>query len=202
MPALSSTPGLCPSCSGPGCPRAPSLSSSHVLSGAWLALPCCGQTEVPTHRPTSLLAPTGVEGFTSQEDQELLSRIEKQLKRRFAIGSQVSEHSIIQDFTKQVGLQGRVPTHPIPCPALSRQAWDGVGAAVPGLQACPQCSPLGDFLCHIKGKGPGSEVLLGPPRLPQSFVSPFPYLPAFCGVGGAEPEGEPSSPLGTELLIP
>lgn len=33
----------------------------------------------------------------------MLSRIEKQLKRRFAIGSQVSEHSIIQDFTKQVG---------------------------------------------------------------------------------------------------
>lgn len=135
---VSSTPGLCPpSCSGPGCPRAPSLSSSHVLSGAWLALPRCGQAEVPTHRPTSLLAPTGVEGFTSQEDQELLSRIEKQLKRRFAIGSQVSEHSIIQDFTKQVGLQGRVPTHPVPCPALSRQAWDGVGAAVPGPRPVP-----------------------------------------------------------------
>lgn len=32
----------------------------------------------------------------------MISRIEKQLKRRFAIGSQVSEHSIIQDFTKQV----------------------------------------------------------------------------------------------------
>lgn len=44
----------------------------------------------------------GVEGFTSQEDQEMISRIEKQLKRRFAIGSQVSEHSIVQDFTKQV----------------------------------------------------------------------------------------------------
>lgn len=51
-----------------------------------------------------------MEGFTSQEDQELLSRIEKQLKRRFAIGSQVSEHSIIQDFTKQVGLLGPGPT--------------------------------------------------------------------------------------------
>ncbi|ELK25927.1 DNA replication licensing factor MCM5 [Myotis davidii] len=36
-----------------------------------------------------------------QKDQEMLSRIEKQLKRRFAIGSQVSEHSIIQGFTKQ-----------------------------------------------------------------------------------------------------
>lgn len=47
----------------------------------------------------------GVEGFTSQEDQEMISRIEKQLKRRFAIGSQVSEHSIVQDFTKQVGVR-------------------------------------------------------------------------------------------------
>lgn len=54
-----------------------------------------------TLTPTHLTA--GVEGFTTQEDQEMLSRIEKQLKRRFAIGSQVSEHSIIQDFTKQVG---------------------------------------------------------------------------------------------------
>lgn len=45
----------------------------------------------------------GVEGFSSQEDQEMISRIEKQLKRRFAIGSQVSEHSIVLDFTKQVG---------------------------------------------------------------------------------------------------
>lgn len=44
----------------------------------------------------------GVEGFTTQADQEMISRVEKQLKRRFAIGSQVSEHSIIQDFTKQV----------------------------------------------------------------------------------------------------
>uniref|UniRef100_A0A8D0H1W4 DNA replication licensing factor MCM5 n=1 Tax=Sphenodon punctatus TaxID=8508 RepID=A0A8D0H1W4_SPHPU len=44
---------------------------------------------------------SGVEGFTTQEDQEMLSRIEKQLKRRFAIGSQVSEHSIVQDFMKQ-----------------------------------------------------------------------------------------------------
>lgn len=47
----------------------------------------------------------GVEGFTSQEDQEMISRIEKQLKRRFAIGSQVSEHSIVQDFTKQVSVR-------------------------------------------------------------------------------------------------
>jgi hypothetical protein len=58
-----------------------------------------------------------VEGFTSQEDQEMLSRIEKQLKRRFAIGSQVSEHSIIQDFTKQVGLP--LNGHRVSCSFLS-----------------------------------------------------------------------------------
>ncbi|XP_068244226.1 DNA replication licensing factor Mcm5 [Palaemon carinicauda] len=44
---------------------------------------------------------TGVEGFTTEEDQEVLSRVEKQLKRRFAIGSQVSEHAIVQDFLRQ-----------------------------------------------------------------------------------------------------
>jgi DNA replication licensing factor MCM5 len=31
----------------------------------------------------------------------MLIRIEKQLKRRFAIGSQVSEHNIVQDFLRQ-----------------------------------------------------------------------------------------------------
>ena len=44
---------------------------------------------------------SGVEGFTTQDDQDMLNRIEKQLKRRFAIGSQVSEHSIFQDFARQ-----------------------------------------------------------------------------------------------------
>ncbi|KAK7868213.1 hypothetical protein R5R35_000617 [Gryllus longicercus] len=43
----------------------------------------------------------GAEGFTTEEDHEMLTRIEKQLKRRFAIGSQVSEHNIVQDFLKQ-----------------------------------------------------------------------------------------------------
>lgn len=38
----------------------------------------------------------GAEGFTTEEDSEMLNRIEKQLKRRFAIGSQVSEQNIIQ----------------------------------------------------------------------------------------------------------
>ena len=31
----------------------------------------------------------------------MLNRIEKQLKRRFAVGSQVSEDSIVKDFVKQ-----------------------------------------------------------------------------------------------------
>jgi DNA replication licensing factor MCM5 len=44
---------------------------------------------------------TGAEGFTTEEDQETISRIEKQIKRRFAIGSQVSEHAIVQDFLRQ-----------------------------------------------------------------------------------------------------
>jgi len=44
---------------------------------------------------------SGAEGFTSEEDHEMITRIEKQLKRRFAIGSQVSENSIVQDFTRQ-----------------------------------------------------------------------------------------------------
>lgn len=37
----------------------------------------------------------GAEGFTTDEDYETLNRIEKQLKRRFAIGSQVSEETIL-----------------------------------------------------------------------------------------------------------
>merc|ERR1719186_402426 len=43
----------------------------------------------------------GAEGFTTEEDQELIFRIEKQLKKRFAIGSQVSQHTILQAFAKQ-----------------------------------------------------------------------------------------------------
>lgn len=45
---------------------------------------------------------TGVEGYTSEEDYETLNRIENQLKRRMAIGTQVSEHTIVQDFIRQV----------------------------------------------------------------------------------------------------
>ena len=44
---------------------------------------------------------SGVEGFTTQDDQDMLNRIERQLKKRFAIGCQVSEHAILQDFARQ-----------------------------------------------------------------------------------------------------
>ncbi|KER31236.1 hypothetical protein T265_13006, partial [Opisthorchis viverrini] len=44
----------------------------------------------------------GAEGFTSQDEHDLILRVEKQLKRRFVIGSQVSEHAILQDFTRQL----------------------------------------------------------------------------------------------------
>lgn len=41
---------------------------------------------------------SGAEGFSSNEDHEKINRIEKQLKKRFAIGTQVSEKNIINDF--------------------------------------------------------------------------------------------------------
>jgi len=44
---------------------------------------------------------SGAEGFTTEEDQETLQRVERQLKKRFAVGSQVSEHTILTDFDKQ-----------------------------------------------------------------------------------------------------
>ncbi len=43
-----------------------------------------------------------MEGFTSSEDQEQLQKIEKQIRRRFVVGSQVSESAIVQDLVKQV----------------------------------------------------------------------------------------------------
>lgn len=44
---------------------------------------------------------TGIEGFTSAEDQEAFNRIERQLKKRFALGTHVSEYLIVQDFVRQ-----------------------------------------------------------------------------------------------------
>lgn len=48
-----------------------------------------------------LLVSIGAEGFTSESDQEEVRKIERQLKTRFPIGSQVSEQRIVQDFRKQ-----------------------------------------------------------------------------------------------------
>lgn len=44
---------------------------------------------------------SGAEGFTTEGEQEMLARVEKQLKRRFAIGTQVSQQNILQDFVQQ-----------------------------------------------------------------------------------------------------
>merc|ERR1719288_575083 len=43
-----------------------------------------------------------------QDEQEMLNRIERQLKKRFAIGCQVSEHAILQDFARQ-----KYPNHAV-----------------------------------------------------------------------------------------
>jgi len=44
---------------------------------------------------------SGAEGFVTEEEQETIQKIEKNLKRRFAVGSQVSEHTILTDFARQ-----------------------------------------------------------------------------------------------------
>lgn len=45
---------------------------------------------------------TGTEGFTTEQDRELLSVIERQIKKRFVVGSQVAEQAILHDFAQQV----------------------------------------------------------------------------------------------------
>ncbi|RWS16481.1 DNA replication licensing factor mcm5-A-like protein [Dinothrombium tinctorium] len=44
---------------------------------------------------------TGAEGFTTEEDHREMVRIEKQIKRRFPVGAQLSQNSIIQDLVNQ-----------------------------------------------------------------------------------------------------
>jgi DNA replication licensing factor MCM5 len=48
---------------------------------------------------------SGAEGFTTEEEHQAMLRIEKQIKRRFPIGSQISEQSILQDMAKQFSEQ-------------------------------------------------------------------------------------------------
>ncbi|XP_054154018.1 DNA replication licensing factor mcm5-A-like [Oppia nitens] len=43
----------------------------------------------------------GAEGFTSEEEQQSMLRLEKQIKRRFPIGAQLSQSSIVNDLSKQ-----------------------------------------------------------------------------------------------------
>lgn len=56
----------------------------------------------------------GAEGFTSQEDHQQLIRIEKQIKRRFPVGTQVSEKSIVRDLMQQ-GMQEKAVYKVIHC---------------------------------------------------------------------------------------
>ncbi|XP_067942354.1 DNA replication licensing factor mcm5-A-like [Watersipora subatra] len=44
---------------------------------------------------------SGTEGFTSEQDREVLSVIERQIKKRFVVGSQVAEQAIVHDFVQQ-----------------------------------------------------------------------------------------------------
>lgn len=44
---------------------------------------------------------SGAEGFTTEEEHQQMIRIEKQIKRRFPVGTQISEFSIVQDLVKQ-----------------------------------------------------------------------------------------------------
>ncbi|KAL7667861.1 hypothetical protein ACOME3_008590 [Neoechinorhynchus agilis] len=43
----------------------------------------------------------GIEGMTTGEEMESLNRIERQIKRRFLVGSQVTERTIVDDLVKQ-----------------------------------------------------------------------------------------------------
>uniref|UniRef100_A0A914HME9 DNA replication licensing factor MCM5 n=1 Tax=Globodera rostochiensis TaxID=31243 RepID=A0A914HME9_GLORO len=51
---------------------------------------------------------SGVEGFTSTEDQEAFNRVEKQLKKRFQVGTYASEQLIIEEFARQGYPEGLV----------------------------------------------------------------------------------------------
>lgn len=151
----------------------------------------------------------------------MLSCIEKQLKRRFAIGSQVSEHSIIQDFTKQVGLPwGRLgggegaggllvaavaqfPPAQHWCSFLSRQAF-------PRPRPLPSFLPLGLLQ---SGAGCFFYPIVGEDRRlgfcwiythasPSPCHRPFPHCLGLVGLGGAEPGGEVSPLIGDGALDP
>ncbi|XP_015783524.1 DNA replication licensing factor mcm5-B [Tetranychus urticae] len=43
----------------------------------------------------------GAEGFTSEEDHQALVKVEKQIKKRFPVGTQLTETSIVQDLVQR-----------------------------------------------------------------------------------------------------
>lgn len=43
----------------------------------------------------------GAEGFTTEEDHAQMVKIERQIKRRFPVGTQIQENSILSDLKKQ-----------------------------------------------------------------------------------------------------
>ncbi|KAL3312218.1 minichromosome maintenance protein 5 [Cichlidogyrus casuarinus] len=57
--------------------------------------------QVSTLQAVSTGSLSGAEGFTTDEEHSVIVTIEKQLKKRFVIGSQVSEQAIVTDFTNQ-----------------------------------------------------------------------------------------------------
>lgn len=119
--------------------------------------------------------------------------------------SQVSEHSIIQDFTKQVGLPGvpvgvlrapcgLVPSH-LTLRPVAQQTGPGWGrGSCSSARVRPQCASPCDFLCHVVGRGEVAEVLLESARLPQPSISPFASLPGLCVWGKGRGRARRMSP--------
>merc|ERR1712083_229632 len=69
-----------------------------------LAIPITVRQLEAVVRISESLAKMALQPFVTdanEEEQELIHRIEKQLKKRFPIGAQVSQHSIVSDFEKQ-----------------------------------------------------------------------------------------------------
>ncbi|XP_053200983.1 DNA replication licensing factor mcm5-B-like [Panonychus citri] len=57
--------------------------------------------KVSTLRAASTGELAGAEGFTSDEDHQTLVKVEKQIKKRFPVGTQISEASIVQDLVQK-----------------------------------------------------------------------------------------------------
>uniref|UniRef100_A0A1I8F9E6 DNA replication licensing factor MCM5 n=1 Tax=Macrostomum lignano TaxID=282301 RepID=A0A1I8F9E6_9PLAT len=89
LEALCASPSRWPRCAWPPSPR----------RRTWRRR--CGCFRVSTLDAAKEGSLAGAEGFTSQHDHEQLVQAERQVKRRFLIGSQVSESTIVTDFVRQ-----------------------------------------------------------------------------------------------------